>query len=109
MANGMIINRRIAVFRAGRSRTPRSVLRPGFPRIVMKTYFARSTLPCQTSEAARPEIVTIAKINPAFRASVKATLLMNAGSVGEEAWRNRGRRSLATGPVAAETRENPAG
>src|SRR6266568_6954133 len=34
---------------------------------------------------------------------------MKAGSVGDEAWRKRGRRSLATGPVAAAINEKPGG
>src|SRR5213594_2521745 len=34
---------------------------------------------------------------------------MNAGSVGDDAWRKRGKRSLATGPVAAAIREKPGG
>src|SRR5437773_10179487 len=34
---------------------------------------------------------------------------MKAGSVGDEACKKRGRRSLATGPVAAAINENPGG
>src|SRR6266581_9164894 len=34
---------------------------------------------------------------------------MKAGSVGDDAWRKRGKRSLATGPVAAAIKENPGG
>src|SRR2546430_10449526 len=34
---------------------------------------------------------------------------MKAGSVGDDACRKRGRRSLATGPVAAAIKENPGG
>src|SRR5207237_10705913 len=34
---------------------------------------------------------------------------MKAGSVGDDAWRKRGKRSLATGPVAAAIREKPGG
>src|SRR6266487_3087544 len=84
-------------------------VRVGFLRIPTKTYFTRSMPACQPRQAARPEIVTIAKMRPAFLASVRAMLWMNAGSVGEAAWRKRGRRSLATGPVAAPTSEKPAG
>src|SRR5882672_10768556 len=34
---------------------------------------------------------------------------MKAGFVGDDAWRKRGKRSLATGPVAAAIREKPGG
>src|SRR6266699_3098683 len=34
---------------------------------------------------------------------------MKAGSVGDDAWRKRGKMSLATGPVAAAIKENPGG
>src|SRR5438445_12902599 len=34
---------------------------------------------------------------------------MKAGSVGDDAWRKRGKMSLATGPVAAAIKETPGG
>src|SRR5712692_5973537 len=98
-------SKRIVVFRAGRSTMVRSTFSPGFPCRMTKTNLARPIPPCQKSAAARPEIVTIAKARPAFRARVRATCCMNAGSVGDEACKNNGIRSLATGPVAVLTKE----
>ena len=71
---GRSIRRITAVFSTGRSTMFRFSFNPGFPCIRTKTYLARSMPPSQISEAARPEIVTIANIRPAFRASVRATL-----------------------------------
>src|SRR6266699_3723722 len=107
--NGRSVSRSNAVFNVGLSDIFWLAVRVGFLRIPTKTYFTRSMPACQLRQAARPEIVTIAKMRPAFLVSVRAMLWMNSGSVGEAAWRKRGRRSLATGPVAALTSEKPAG